>query len=168
MQTSLPELPFIHGNVTVEDTHSSASSTKRAYPRTDLQTLRAWESFPGDIHDAIQSATARAHLSSTSFHIEVLTRPESVNDEESIRARAKYALHMPVQDVLRKLGVDGKFTSPTGGHVAIVGSPDFSWIVASDFQSHPKLIVCVPPTTSLLVVKHRWCRLNTKLGGWLI
>ena len=87
-----------------------------------------------------------------------------MNDEESIRGRAKYALHMPVEDVLQKLGVNGMFTSPTSGHVAIVGSPDLSWIVDSEFQSHPKLIVCVPPTTSLVGVKHRWRRLKTKLG----
>ena len=164
MQTSFPDLPFIHGDVTVSPIHSNASSIGRAYPKTDLRTLRAWESFPDEIHGAIQSATASAHLSSTPFHIMAFTAPESVGDEEGIRAYAKYALHRPVREVLQKLGVNGNFVSPTGGQAAVVGSPDSLWIVGDEL-SYPKLIVCVPATTSLLVVKPRRC---TKPGArWI-
>ena len=151
MQTSLPDLPFIHGDLSVRPTHSSASSTQPACPRTDLQTLRAWESFPDDIHGAIQSAMASAHLSSTPFHIWALTVPELVADEESIRAFATFALHRPVQEVLQKLGVNGWFSSPTSGSAAIVGNPDFSWVVGDEPRSHSKLVVCVPLLLCLLL-----------------
>ena len=74
MQTSLPDLPFMnHGDLNLEQTHITLSSAPRASPRTDLQTLRAWESFPDDIHRAIRSATDSAHLSSTPFHIGAYT-----------------------------------------------------------------------------------------------
>ncbi|KAF8345189.1 hypothetical protein F5887DRAFT_1061817 [Amanita rubescens] len=142
MQTSFPDLPFTnHGDLNLKPTHSTPSSTPRTYPRTDLQTLRAWESFPDDIHHAIRSATDSAHLSSTPFHIGAFTDPESVANEESIRAYAKFALHKPVREVLQKLGVNGDFESPGGGNPVIVGSPDFSWIVSPECPPHPKLIV---------------------------
>jgi hypothetical protein len=167
MQTSLPELPFTNygkAELRPSGTHSTAKSTPRTYHRTDLQTLTPWTSFPDDIHQAIQSATARADLSSTPFPIDAWTKTSFV-ENEGLRAHARFALHEPVQMVLEKLGVKGWFTLPGGGNVAIVGAPDFSWIM-SPTQLHPKVIVRVPVTTCLLVVKPRWCRLNTKLGGW--
>lgn len=164
MQTSLPDLPFTnHGDLNLRPIHS-APTTQGSYPRTDLQTLRLWKSFPDDIHCAIRSATANAHLSSTPFHIRALTGPEIVENEERLRGYASMMLHKPVEEVLAKLGVNGGFALAGAGPVAIVGSPDFSWIVGYAYPL-PKLIVCVPVTTRLPVVKLPWCRLNTKLGG---
>jgi hypothetical protein len=37
----------------------------------------------------------------------------------------------PVEKVLEKLGVNGWFALPGGGNAAIVGDPDFSWIMNS-------------------------------------
>jgi hypothetical protein len=156
MQTSFPDLPFTdHGNSQLRPfgTRSTAKSTPRTYPRTDLKTLTPWTSFPNDIHQAIQAATADANLSSAPFPIGAWTDAEFVNSEESLRSFANFALHKPVQKVLEKLGVNGWFTPPGGGNVAIVGDPDFSWIM-STAQQHPKVIVRVP-VTCLLVVKPR-------------
>jgi hypothetical protein len=152
LETSFPDLPFMnHGDMSLKPsgTHSFAGSTPRAYPRTDLQTLRDWESFPNDVHRAILSATARASAQSTPFRIRAWTDSEFVANEERIRAYATVMLHKPVEDALAKLGMNGEFESPAGGNRAIVGSPDFSWIV-SPGQPHPKLVVCVPATSSLL------------------
>ena len=146
MQTSLPELPFTNygkAELRPSATHSTAKSTPRTYPRTDLQTLTPWTSFPDDIHQAIQSATARADLSSTPLHIKAWTETSFVGNEEDLRAHARFALHSPVEMVLEKLGVKGWFAMSGSGNVAIVGNPDFSWIM-SPSQPHPKLIVCVP------------------------
>jgi hypothetical protein len=166
LETSFPDLPFTnHGDMSLKPsgTHSFAGSTPRASPRTDLQTLRAWETFPDDVHCAIQSATDSTHLSSTSFHISAWTGPTFVANEERIRGCAMFMLHQPVEEVLEKLGINGEFESPASRNRAIVGSPDFSWIVSVG-QPHPKLIVRVPATISFLV-KPCWCRLNTRLGG---
>jgi hypothetical protein len=57
--------------------------------------------------------------------------------------------------VLQKLGVNGEFESPGGWNAAIVGSPDFSWIVSPEWHPHPKLIVRTPVAACLLVVKLR-------------
>jgi hypothetical protein len=162
MQTSFPDLPFTnHGSMGLNPsgTRSFTGSTPRAYPRTDLQTLRPWESFPNDIHHAIQTASTH---SSTSFHVSAWTGPEFVANEEDIRSCAKFMLHRPVKEVLEKLGINGEFESPGGGNRAIVGSPDFSWITSRG-QPHPKLVVRVSATTFSLVKP--LCRLNTKLGG---
>ena len=86
-----------------------------------------------------------------------------MDSEEEIRSYASFALHKPVEQVLEKLGVNGRFAPSGGGNVAIVGDPDFSWVIPNA-QPHPKLIVRVSVTTCLLV-KPRWCRLNTNLGG---
>ena len=72
-----------------------------------------------------------------------------MSNEESLHSYAAFALHTPVQKVLQKLGVNGSFVLPGSGlNFAIVGSPDFLWI-ASEEHPHPKLIVCVPVTTSV-------------------
>lgn len=152
MQTSLPDLPFTYGRAEIDPSgvHSAAKSTPRTYPRTDLTTLIPWTSFPNDIHQAVQSATTDARLSSTPFNIQFLTSGVFVENEEKIRAHAIYALHEPVQAVLRRLEVNGSFILPDSGYVGIVGDPDFSWITRgrgrgtrtySQTQSHPKLIV---------------------------
>ena len=167
LETSLPDLPFTnYGKAEPSCTHSTAKSTPPL--RTDLNSLTPWTAFPNDIHHAIQSATARAALNSTPFHIAAWTESGSVNNEEDLRAYATYALHEPVQRVLKRLGVNGQFHSPGGGDFEIVGAPDFSW-TSHPTQLHPKVVVRVPPTTCLLVVEPRWWRrLNTKLGGWWI
>ncbi|KIM83425.1 hypothetical protein PILCRDRAFT_69679 [Piloderma croceum F 1598] len=143
MQTSFPDLPFTnYGKAELRPSGSriTAKPTSRTYPRTDLKTLTSWTSFPHDIHQAIRFATARAHLHSTPFSINAWTDTSFVENEEKLRAHAIFALHAPVQKVLEILGVNGWFTLPGGGNIAIVGDPDFSWIM-SDTQPHPKVIV---------------------------
>jgi len=81
-----------------------------------------------------------------------------------IQFHAMVALLRPAADVLRRLGVNGRFVTPGGGNCAIVGDPDFSWIMSSVSQPHPKVIVCVSVPTHVLV-KPCWCRLSTKCGG---
>jgi hypothetical protein len=65
-----------------------------------------WTSFPNDIHQAIQSVTARAHLPSTPFAIEVSTSTRFVENKEKIRTHATVALHEVVEKVLERLGVN--------------------------------------------------------------
>ncbi|KAM6496012.1 hypothetical protein JOM56_008718 [Amanita muscaria] len=115
MQTSLPDLPFTYGRAEIDPSgaDSAAKSTPRTYPRTDLTTLIPWTSFPIDIRQAVQSATTDALF---------------VGNEEKIRAYAIWALHEPVEAVLRRLEVNGSFILPGSGQVGIT-------------PSHPKLIV---------------------------
>ncbi|KIL70192.1 hypothetical protein M378DRAFT_7103 [Amanita muscaria Koide BX008] len=152
MQTSLPDLPFTYARAEINPSgvHSAAKSTPRTYPRTDLTTLIPWTSFPMDIHQAVQSATTDARLSSTPFNIPFVATTSGVfvGNEEKIRAYAIWALHEPVEAVLRRLEVNGSFILPGSGEVGIVGDPDFSWITSgrgtcthSQTPSHPKLIV---------------------------
>ena len=153
MQTSLPDLPFTnYGKAELDpfDTHSPAETTPPKYPRTNLKTLRPWASFPNEIDQAIRSAATNASLSSAPFTIDALKRTTIVKNEEAIRAHAIYALDCPVEDVLNKLGVTGSFHLSGGGNTAIVGSPDFTWIM-STARSHPKIIVRVPITTYISV-----------------
>jgi hypothetical protein len=74
-----------------------------------------------------------------------------VENEEKIRTHATVALHEAVEKVLAKLGVNGWFALPGGGNVAMVGDPDFSWIMSTR-QPHPKVIVRLSVTTCVLVV----------------
>jgi hypothetical protein len=143
MQTSLPDLPFTtYADAELKPCalHSSAYSTPRSYPRTDLQTLSPWTSFPNDIHKAIQSAIAHANLPVAPFDITYWPKRTFVNSEEKIRAHAMVALHVPVEEVMGILGVEGSFDNSVGGNSAIVGDPDFLW-VTSPARPHPKLIV---------------------------
>jgi hypothetical protein len=145
MKTNLPDLPFTNygkAELRPSGTHSTGKSALWMYPRTDLQTLTPWTSFPNDIHEAIQSATARAHLPPTPFIIDVPTKNRFVENEERIRTHATVVLHEPVEAVLEMLGVKGSFALSGGGNVAIVGDPDFSWVM-SPTQPHPKVIVRV-------------------------
>jgi hypothetical protein len=141
LQTSLPDLPFTnYGNAELRPfgTHSAAKSD--LCPRTDLKTLTHWTSFSKDIHQAI---TARAHLPSTPFTVKAWTTSSFVENEESLRAHAIFALHTPVREVLDMLGVKGRFAFPDSENAAIVGDPDFLWVTAPT-QPHPKVIVRVP------------------------
>jgi len=171
MQTSLPDLPFTtyaDAELKPGGFHSTAYSTPRSYPRTDLQTLSPWTSFPNDIHEAIQSKIAHAHLSVAPFSVPHWPQRAFVNSEETIRGHATVALHVPVQEVMGKFGVEGSFDNSVGGNPAIVGDPDFSW-VTSPAQPHPKIIVrrSLPLISSSLNPVCAF-RSSTKLGGWQI
>ena len=153
MQTNLPDLPFTNygkAELAPFGTHSSAQANPRKFPRTDLEALRHWTSFPNEIDQAIRSATTHANLSSAPFTIDAPKRTRIVKNEEAIRAHASYTLHSPVEEVLNMLGVTGSFELSGGGNIAIVGSPDFSWIM-DDTRPHPKIIVCAPFTTYISV-----------------
>ena len=155
MQTSLPDLPFAgRGGIELHPSgFRSPAKLLRTHPRTDLQALTPWISFPDDVHQAIQSATTRADSPSIPFDIGGLTRTRFVANEKGLHTYVTFALHEPVEEVLKKVGVNGEF-APSGGNVAIVGDPDFSWVMRGA-RPHPKLIVCVPVPTCLLVVQPR-------------
>jgi len=166
MQTSLPDLPFTnYGKAELRPSGicSSAKSTPWTYPRTDLETLTPWTSFPNDIHHAIQSATTRAGLPPTPFNIGGNTKTTLVINEEEIRSHAMFTLHAVVRKIMKKLGVDGYFASPGGGHTGIVGDPDFLW--TSDIAPHPKLIASMCISACVPVVDTRLFRLSTRRGG---
>jgi hypothetical protein len=147
MQTTLPDLPFIgYGDATTPTFHSFASANPRKYPRTDLKTLTPWTSFVDDVHQAVQSATALAKLSSAPFKIGNTPRRRVVKSEEKLRGHAAFALHEPVEDVLKVVGVVGSFDESGSGNPALIGDPDFSWIMGEE-QRHPKLVVRVSTTT---------------------
>ena len=157
MQTSFPDLPFTNYGDAVLHTsgiHSAARSCPRTYPRTDLQTIKPWTNFLEDIHQAILSATAHAQLPHTPFGINGATWDTFVENEEKLRGHALGALHVPVEAVLTRLGVNGNFVIPGGGNIAIVGDPDFSWVMstgAQQAQLHPKVVVCISVLNSVLV-----------------
>jgi hypothetical protein len=144
MLVTLPELAFTtYGDAVLDPNgpRSSARSTPRRYPRTDLQVLTPWTSFPTDIHQAIQAAAARSHLAlGAPLDIHCWQRQGTVSSEEEIRAHATTALHAPVEDVLTKFRVTGRFTVPGGGNSTIVGHPDYSWVMGYA-QPHPKVVV---------------------------
>jgi hypothetical protein len=77
------------------------------------------------------------------------------------------ALHAPVRAVLAMLGVEGRFTAPGGGNSAIIGDPDFSWVMGHE-QLHPKVVVrpLAMIYVNLLSNAIRVFRLSTNLGGW--
>jgi hypothetical protein len=161
MQTILPDLPFInYGNAVINPaSHSSTKGASRTgtFPRTDLKGFTPWNSFPDDIHQAIQAATNRANLPSTPFAIERMwSRPRFVECEEALRAHATFALHAPVEEVVEMFGVEGSFMFPGGGNTTI-GDPDFSWAVRSDAHwPRPKLVVCISTTAGVLLVEPRF------------
>lgn len=168
MQTTLPDLPFSdYGKAELHTSgiHSSIKTTPRTHPRTDLQTFTPWTSFPEDIHQAIQSAAPNAD--NTPFEIEASKRTRIVKNEEGIRAHAIVTLHEPVEQVVKMLGVTGSFELSGGGNTAIVGSPDFSWIMDSKDQPHPKLIASVSSYYFMCIsyCVLNICRLSTRLGG---
>ena len=146
MITSFPDLPFKdYGDALLNPSyHSAAKSTPHAYPRTDLDILTPWISFPLDIHKAIQSSTSkRANLSPAPFPIPLLQKERVVASEEALRSHAMVELHEPVVEVLKVLGVEGEFVFPDSGNVPILGDPDLSWVKSSGSeQPHSKVIVC--------------------------
>lgn len=147
MKTNLPDLPFTSyglADLSKTYTHCASKATPRAYPRTDLRTFTPWTSFRDDIHLAIQSAMTHSNLLPGPLNTESgssITR--DVESEERIRMHAAVSLHEPVEEVLRTLGIAGRFALPGGGNYAIVGEPDFSWVTENCKRPHPKLIVCL-------------------------
>ena len=144
MQTSLPDLPYDNYGLIEPNPagfHSSIKTSERTYPRTDLANLTPWDSFLEDIHQVIQSTAARANLTSATLTIEEPFRKTTyAENEEKIRAHAIYALHDPVTQVANMLGVEGRFLIPGCGNTAIIGAPDFSWVV-DRARPRSKLIV---------------------------
>ncbi len=121
MQTRLPRLPYEnYGKAFPDSICSSARTNSQSHPRTDLEELVHWDSFPADIHKAILSAMTSLNLMYEPFNIYGLTNDTIVESEEKIRAHAKFALHSPVQRVVNKLGLQGAFRTPSSGNAVIV------------------------------------------------
>lgn len=158
MQTSFPNLPYMnYGDAVLDPSgiHSAAKAGPRTYPRTDLQTLEPWTDFPKDVHEVIMSATTRARLPFTSFHIDGATWDTFVENEEKLRNHAWSALIVPIVFVLRKLGVNGRFRTPGGGNNAIIGDPDLSFVMSTtpdQAPPHPKTIVRVVSVSACALV----------------
>jgi hypothetical protein len=150
---NLPDLPFPYGDAVCDSMHSTVRAVPHTYPRTNLNSLTHWDSFPDEIHNAIRSATTRKSLTCAAFNVSGWTDPEDlvVTNEETIRAHAAYALHIPVQNVARKLGIQGKFVSPGSGNSSVIGAPDFSWVMSGG-QPHPKLIVSTVSASTVLLL----------------
>ncbi|KAF8309787.1 hypothetical protein F5887DRAFT_601096 [Amanita rubescens] len=148
MQTSLPDLPFTnYGDAELRPNapHSIDKTTPRNYPMTDLETLMHWASFPDDINQVIQSAIDHANLPLTPFILNIPTTTTFVENEQRLHAHAIYSLHGGVERVLQMFGVNGWFAMPGGGNAAIIGDPDFSWVMdgppGQAAHLHPKLVV---------------------------
>jgi hypothetical protein len=123
METSLPDLPYVqHGNaVLIAGFHSAVKTSPPTYPKTDLETFTPWTSFLDDVHQAIQSAAAAANLPPI-FTVGTGGRDRHVGNEEVIRSHAMVALHEPVEDVVNRLGVTGRFVVAGSGNPAIIAS----------------------------------------------
>jgi hypothetical protein len=132
MQTSLPDLPFTnYGDAELRPNapRSASKATPRKYPRTNLETLMPWDSFPDDIDQVIQSAINHANLPLTPFILDIPTTSRFVENEKRFHVHATVALHEGVERVLQMFGVNGWFAMPGGGNAAIIGDPDFSWVM---------------------------------------
>ena len=126
MLTNLPDLPFTSHLIAQLDPcgFHSLGETPRSRPRTDLETLTPWISFTHDIHCAVQCATTRPQLPLRPLSNSGWTWSRIVETEENVRAHAIYALHIPVEEVLKVLGVKGRFAL-AGGSSPVLGDPDF-------------------------------------------
>ncbi|KIM35406.1 hypothetical protein M413DRAFT_20768 [Hebeloma cylindrosporum] len=150
MQTSLPNLPFTnHERAELRPYHSSSETNLISRPRTDLEALTPWTSFPDDIHRVIQTATARAGLPPTPFDVETFTGTIRVGEEEGIRAHAMVSLHVIVANIMGMFGTEGYFVLPDSGNLAVVGAPDASWMSNIELERHPKLVVEYTPCDTL-------------------
>jgi hypothetical protein len=142
MQTSLPDLPFDPREIITADSHTSSYSTPRAFPKTDLKQFELWQTFTTDIHTAIKDAMAvNGIVDGTNVTAgENLRRlPQVVECEDDIHEIANTELHVAVREVLRELGVEGRFHRPRRGQIGIIGEADFSWLHVG--TNHPKLVV---------------------------
>jgi hypothetical protein len=83
---------------------------------------------------------------------------EVVACEDDVHEVASMELHRAVRDVLRQLGVEGRFYRPKSGEIGIIGDPDFSWLHVD--TGNPKLVVrkSLESPTTLFVndVCFRW------------
>jgi len=163
-----PTSPSPTIDIYIESTEplGSACSTPRAYPRTDLRSLRPWTSFEDDIANVIQAAMTSKNIpSGTLFDVgNTFLQPSPVSNEETLRAHANLELHLAVKDVMAVLGYRGKFAVSGSGNIALVGDPDFAWIEGLG-KMHPKLMVrtLTSSTSTSLIRMRRW---NTRQIGW--
>ena len=107
------------------------------------RTMESWTSFGKDIDDAIQAAMANNLPQGTPLTVEnlVLKQGEAATEEE-LRAYIGNELKFAAKWVLATaFKMEGRFATPGGGNVAIVGQADFSWVRSGSFLS--KLPVCV-------------------------
>ena len=123
------------------DTHSSARTSHRTYPRTDLAHFIPWDTFESEIHDAITTRMIAMGIASD-IEYDIGLMPEErgiVENEEDVRHEARVQLHNFVKMVLHILGIDGRFALSGSGNNQIVGDPDFSWL--RNPTKHPKVVV---------------------------
>jgi hypothetical protein len=124
-----------------QDTHSSARTKHRTYPRTDLAHFIPWDTFESEIHDAITTRmTAMGIASDVEYDIGFMPmRRPIVDNEPGVCYQAQAQLHDLVEVVLGILGIDGRFALSGSGNNQIVGDPDFSWL--RNPTKHPKIVV---------------------------
>ncbi|KAM6492114.1 hypothetical protein JOM56_011838 [Amanita muscaria] len=142
MKTTLPTLSYKPtGFLWSEESHSSAYTKERAHPRTDLEHFVRWDTFETEINHAINTRMfAMGIPSDAEYDIGSLPKTQSlVENEEAVRHEAIVQLHDLVVEVLRILGIEGRFSLPESGNNQIVGEPDFSWLRAP--TRHPKVVV---------------------------
>ena len=124
-----------------QDTHSSAHTSHRTYPRTDLAHFIPWDTFESEIHDVITTRmTAMGITSDIEYDIGLMPDERGiVESEEDVRYEARVQLHNFVKRVLHILGVEGRFAVPDSGNNQIIGYPDFSWL--RNPTKHPEIVV---------------------------
>jgi len=142
MKTTLPTLSYKPtGFLWSQDTHSSAYTKHRTYPRTDLAHFIPWDTFEADIHHAITTRMAAMEIPSGAEY-DIWSMPKKrkiVSSEEGVRSQAEVQLHDLIEEVPEILGIDGWFERPDSGTNHIVGEPDFSWLRNSTL--YPKVMV---------------------------
>jgi hypothetical protein len=104
------------GFIWATEYHSSAYSKDRSHPRAGLKSdgLLPWTAFEQDIERAIDTCMTERQIHPGS-EIDVgvtLKEPRLVNSEEIVRAEAMLQLHDLVVEVLRFLGINGRFETP--------------------------------------------------------
>jgi hypothetical protein len=80
--------------------------------------------------------------SNTEYDIGRLPKEQTlVECEEGVRQEARIQLHDLAVEVLKSLGIQGRFALPGSGNNQTIGEPDFCWLCAS--TKHSKLVVRV-------------------------
>jgi hypothetical protein len=111
MRTTLPTLSYNPtGFLWSEDTHSSAYTKKRAYPRTDLVNFIPWGSFEAEIHQAITARMAAISIpSDVEYDIGSMPKKRKiVSNEEGVRSQAEVQLH----DLVEHREIGGTLRQP--------------------------------------------------------
>ena len=157
------------GFIWATEYHSSAYSKDQSHPRTDLKRdgLLPWTTFEQDIERAINTCMTEHQIHPGTEMIGVtLKEPRLVNSEEIVRAEAMLQLHDLVVEVLRFLGINGRFETP-GGNNQVIGEPDFSWLHNS---RHPKVVVrrSLIPRLTFNPPPNLCIRLSTRRYGRLV